>query len=80
MAFYAKNYLQKMADTKNINPEDSLIEKTKGNFKAAAIGAGLGLVIGYTKGYNLLLCAVIGGGAAALLSNYILKKSKANEE
>lgn len=80
MPIYAKDYLNRMSATKNINPEDSLIEKTKANFKAAAIGAGIGLIIGYTKGYNLLLSGVVGAGLSALVSSFIIKKTKFYEE
>jgi hypothetical protein len=45
----------------------------KGVLTASAIGAGLGIAIGYSRKYNLLISAFAGSVLFGLVANYYLK-------
>lgn len=80
MAFLATDYLKKITDNKNVDGDSLLMEKTRANFKSAAIGAGIGLVVGFSRKYNLLFSAVIGASMAAIISNYVISKMNTDEK
>jgi uncharacterized protein YcfJ len=71
---YAKRFLRATGDLKSKDAHQILSESTKGAVVGTAIGAGLGLVIGFSRKKNLLLSAVIGGFVGAAISKVMIKK------
>lgn len=74
MATTPKGILEKVTGIKNSDPNNTLLDKSKGTVTSVAIGAGLGLLIGYTRKYNLILSVFVGGAIAGLISNYLVNK------
>lgn len=72
---YAKNFLNSIGEAKKKDSNTVIGEATKGTMVGAAIGAGVGLFIGFGRKKNLLLSAfigaVIGGGISRA---FIVKK------
>jgi hypothetical protein len=68
----AKNYLEKAKSIRSTN----LFDKTKGTLTSSAIGAGVGILIGYSRGYNILFSAFIGGALGGLTSYLLTKNDK----
>ena len=51
----------------------SIFDISNGNVLISTIGGGVGLFIGYTRGYNLLLSFIVGATIGGL-ANYIVSK------
>ena len=68
----AKNYLEKAKSIRSTN----LFDKTKGTLTSSAIGAGVGILMGYSRGYNILFSAFIGGALGGLTSYLLTKNDK----
>ncbi len=72
---YAKEFLKAVGENKKKDNATILNDVTKGTMVGAAIGAGVGLFIGFSRHKNLLLSAfigsVIGGGISRA---FIVKK------
>lgn len=79
MAFYAKDFLDKMKSDKTKDVDEYMRERTKGNITGTAIGAAVGLVIGYRKKYNLVVSIFIGALAGNLLTRAFITKKKEND-
>lgn len=77
---YAAKVLGKMESWRNADGESRMSDFMKANMKAAVIGGAMGLVVGYSKGYNLLITAIIGAGAATLVSSVLIKKFTNDEQ
>lgn len=72
---YAKKFLNQVGEVKSKDTSTILNDMTKGTVVGAAIGAGVGLFIGFGRKKNLLMSAfigsVLGGGLTRL---FIVKK------
>ena len=78
---YAKQFLDKVKSSKTKSEDEYLVEKNKASVTGMVIGALLGLYLGYTKKYNLILSTFIGGISGSLATKILLKpKSKSNEK
>lgn len=78
---YAKQFLDKVKSSKTKSEDEYLVEKNKASVTGMVIGALLGLYVGYTKKYNLILSTFIGGISGSLATKILLKpKSKSNEK
>jgi hypothetical protein len=51
----------------------NVFDLSKGNVLISTVGGGVGVFIGYTRGYNLLLSFVVGATIGGL-ANYIISK------
>lgn len=72
---YAKNFLNKVNEDKGKDTNTIINELTKGTMVGAAIGAGVGLYIGFGRQKNLLMSGFLGailGGAVSRI--FIVKK------
>lgn len=78
---YAKQFLDKVKSSKTKSEDEYLVEKNKASVTGMVIGALLGLYVGYTKKYNLILSTFIGGISGSLATKILLKpKSNSNEK
>ena len=68
----ATNYLEKAKSIRSTN----IFDKTKGTLTSSAIGAGVGILVGYSRGYNILFSAFIGGALGGLTSYLLTKNEK----
>lgn len=69
----AKELLDKVKNMKS-RSDSMALKKTKGTVAGAFIGMGGGLLIGFSRGYNLLSSAFIGAIIGGLVSNLLLPK------
>ena len=69
----AKEILDKVKDLKSKSDSMSL-KKTKGTISGALIGMGGGLLIGYTRQYNLITSAFLGALLGGIVSQILLPK------
>jgi hypothetical protein len=72
---YAKNFLNKVSEDKKKDANAIINDLTKGTMTGAAIGAGIGLYIGFGRQKNLLMSGFLGailGGAVSRI--FIVKK------
>lgn len=69
----AKELLDKVKNMKS-RSDSMALKKTKGTVAGAFIGMGGGLLIGFSRGYNLLSSAFIGAVIGGLVSNLLLPK------
>jgi hypothetical protein len=72
----AKEVLNNIRNSKNAKPSEFLLDKSKGAVGSAFIGAGVGLVIGYSRKYNLFFSALIGSLAGAFIHKMFIKKEE----
>ncbi len=70
--------LNKLKAENSKDSTQALLDRASGNFVAVLIGAGLGLVVGYTRKYPLVISAVVGSAITGLAANYFIPKSKDN--
>ena len=56
------------------------LKKMKGTVSGAMIGVGGGLLIGFTRGYNLVTSAFVGALVGGLISQLLLPKLDDNNE
>ena len=75
----AKEVLDNIRNQKSSNPSEFLLDKSKGAVGAAFIGAGVGLVIGYNRKYNLFFSALIGSLSGAFIHKMFIKKEPENK-
>ena len=71
---YFKKYLNQIGEVKNIDTNKVLGESTKGVMTGAAIGSGIGLMIGFGRKKNLLLSAFIGSSIGGLVTKVFINK------
>jgi hypothetical protein len=69
----AKDILDKLKLLKS-NSDSMALKKTKGTIVGAFIGMGGGLLIGYSRKYNLLSSAFIGALLGGVISQLLLPK------
>lgn len=70
---YAKQFLRATGEAKKKDTATVLSETTKGAFTGAAIGAGLGMFIGFGRGKSLLLSGFIGAAIGGVISKVFIK-------
>jgi hypothetical protein len=68
----ATDYLEKAKSIRSTN----IFDKSKGTLTSSAIGAGVGILVGYSRGYNILFSAFIGGALGGLTSYFLTKNDK----
>jgi hypothetical protein len=72
---YAKKFLNAVSEEKKKDSTTILNDLTKGTMTGAAIGAGIGIYIGFSRSKNLLMTGFLGailGGAISRI--FIVKK------
>ena len=69
----AKDILDKVKLLKS-NSDSMALKKTKGTIVGAFIGMGGGLLIGYSRKYNLLSSAFVGALLGGVISQLLLPK------
>jgi hypothetical protein len=72
---YAKKFLNAVSETKLKDTTSIINDLTKGTMTGAAIGAGIGIYIGFSKSKSLLVTGFLGailGGAISRI--FIIKK------
>jgi uncharacterized protein YcfJ len=75
----AKDILDKVKNLKS-NSDSMALKKMKGTVSGAMIGVGGGLLIGFTRGYNLVTSAFVGALVGGLISQILLPKLDDNNE
>lgn len=75
----AKDILEKVNSLKS-NSDSIALSKTKGTVTGAFIGMAGGLLIGFSRKYNLVTSAFIGAIIGGLLSNVLLPKNEDEDE
>jgi uncharacterized membrane protein (Fun14 family) len=75
----AKDILDKVKNLKS-NSDSMALKKMKGTVSGAMIGLGGGLLIGFTRGYNLVTSAFVGALVGGLISQLLLPKLDDNNE
>ena len=75
----AKDILDKVKNLKS-NSDSMALKKMKGTVSGAMIGVGGGLLIGFTRGYNLVTSAFVGALIGGLISQLLLPKMDDNNE
>jgi uncharacterized protein YcfJ len=70
---YAKDFLKKTQETKKKDVNTVLTETTKGTMVGAAIGGGVGLMIGFGRDKNLIMSAFIGAVIGGAISKIFIK-------
>jgi hypothetical protein len=72
---YAKKFLNTVSETKTKDTTTILNDLTKGTMTGAAIGAGVGIYIGFSRDKNLLLTGFLGALLGGVISRiFIVKK------
>ena len=72
---YAKKLLNTVSETKTKDTTTILNDLTKGTMTGAAIGAGVGIYIGFSRSKNLLLTGFLGAILGGVISRiFIVKK------
>ena len=66
--------IEDIKNPKSETSSDMLNESVQSNILAAAIGAGVGLSVGYFRRYNLFTSALVGMIGGALISNLLISK------
>jgi hypothetical protein len=70
----AKELLDKMKTLKS-NSDSMALKKTKGTITGAFIGMAGGLLVGFSRNYNLVSSAFVGAIVGGLISNLLLPKT-----
>ena len=70
---YAKQFLKATGEAKKKDTATVLSEATKGTFTGAAIGATIGMFIGFGRGKSLLLSGFIGAAIGGAVSKVFIK-------
>ena len=71
---YAKNFLDQISEIKSKDSNAIISETTKGTVIGSTIGGGIGLLIGFSKNKNLLLCGFVGAVMGGLISRIFITK------
>ena len=71
---YAKNFLDQISEIKSKDSNAIISETTKGTVIGSTIGGGIGLLIGFSKNKNLLLCGFVGAVMVGLISMIFITK------
>jgi uncharacterized membrane protein (Fun14 family) len=78
--FTAKDFLNKASKNKSQNESELIKDKSKAAVTGLAIGGLVGLYVGYTRKYNILISVFLGGLVGSLVTRALLKPKKDNEE
>jgi len=70
---YVKNYLKSVEGVKAKDTNTVITEATKGTMVGAAIGAGVGIFIGFGRNKNLLMSGFVGAIIGAAISRVFIK-------
>jgi len=70
----AKEILDKVKDLKS-KSDSMALKKTKGTVTGAFIGVAGGLLVGFTRGYNLISSAFVGALIGGVVSQLLLPKT-----
>ena len=73
---YAKQFLSKVKSSKNKPEDEYLFEKNQASMTGMVVGALIGVYVGYTRKYNLLVSTFIGGLVGSVATKILLKPSK----
>jgi len=71
---YAKSFITEVQDTSKKDAKQILDELTKGTLVGTGIGSLCGVVIGFSKGKNLVISALIGGVVGAVVTRAFINK------
>lgn len=71
----AKTILDKVKSLKS-NSDSMALKKTKGTINGALIGMAGGLLLGYTRKYNLVTSAFLGAVLGGIVSQVLLPKTE----
>lgn len=71
---YFKEYLNQVGKVKNFDTNKVLNDSSKGVMTGAAIGGGIGLMVGFGRKKNLLLSAFIGSIVGGIVSKVFINK------
>lgn len=71
---YAKDFLTKTGEFKKKDTNEVINDLTKGTIVGSGIGAGVGLLIGFGKQKNLLLCSFIGATIGGVISRIFISQ------
>jgi uncharacterized protein YcfJ len=71
---YAKNFLDQISEVKKKDTNTVISDATKGTVVGSTIGGGIGLLIGFSKDKNLLLCGFVGAVMGGLISRIFITK------
>ncbi len=74
----AKDILEKVKNLKS-NSDSMALKKTKGTITGAFIGLAGGLLIGFSRNYNLVSSAFLGALVGGVISQLLLPKLDDNE-
>lgn len=75
----ARALIDKVKDLKS-KSDSMAIKRTRGTVSGGFIGMGLGLLYGFTKGYNLVSSAFLGALVGGTISHLLLPKVDDEEE
>jgi uncharacterized membrane protein (Fun14 family) len=78
--FTAKDFLNKASKNKSQNESELIKDKSKAAVTGLAIGGLVGLYVGYTRKYNILISVFLGGLVGSLVTRALLKPKKDNDE
>ena len=70
---YAKNFITSIEGAKKKDANTVITESTKGTMVGAAIGAGVGLFIGFGRDKNLLMSGFVGAVIGGAISKVFIK-------
>jgi hypothetical protein len=71
----AKEILDKVKDLKS-KSDSMALKKTKGTVTGAFIGVAGGLLVGFSRGYNLISSAFVGALIGGVVSQLLLPKTE----
>jgi hypothetical protein len=75
----ARELIDKVKELKS-KSDSMAIKRTRGTVSGGFIGMGLGLLYGFTKGYNLVSSAFLGALLGGTISHLLLPKADEDEE
>lgn len=71
---YGKDMLDKIRSNNPKNSKEMMLEQTKGALTGSAIGLFLGLYIGHSRNYNLIVSGLVGAVVAGLVTKILIEK------
>jgi len=75
----ARDLIDKVKDLKS-KSDSMTVKRTRGTVSGGFIGMGLGLLYGFSKGYNLVSSAFLGALLGGTISHLVLPKLDNEEE
>ena len=73
---YGQDMLDKLKSNKGKDGNELILEQTKGTFTGSAIGLLVGLYIGHSRSYNLVMSAFIGAALGGLITRVFISEKK----